>query len=188
MGTFVFITLRMKVFLSVTLLILPIIISAGPLAQRPGGSDSHPGSIGGSDNHPGSIGGSDNHPGSHGRPDYNGGSNKRPGGSDNFPGSFGRSIGGPESSTPEYLSVPGFQNCLKNLDKPHHTQYCLPQTKPSECLDNSWKKLKTIFNSPCQGVGVSNYSSRSEAEAENSANLFSSTKIMILIPFLTKIL
>merc|ERR1711997_1435236 len=199
MGTFVFITLRMKVFLSVTLLILPIIISAGPLAQRPGGSDSHPGSIGGSDNHPGSIGrsdnhpgsiggsdnypgyiggsdshpgsigGSDNHPGSHGRPDYNGGSNKRPGGS-------------------EYLSVPGFKNCLKNLDKPHHTQYCLPQTEPSECLDNSWKKLKTIFNSPCQGVGVSNYSSRSEAEAENSANLFSSTKIMILIPFLTKIL
>ena len=101
---------------------------------------------------------------------------------------IGRSIGGPESSTPEYLSVPGFQNCLKNLDKPHHTQYCLPQTKPSECLDNSWKKLKTIFNSPCQGVGVSNYSSRSEAEAENSANLFSLTKIMILIPFLTKIL
>ena len=99
---------------------------------------------------------------------------------------IGRSIGGPESSTPEYLSVPGFKNCLKNLDKPHHTQYCLPQTKPSECLDNSWKKLKIVFNSPCQGVGVSNYSSQSEAE--NSANLFSSTKIMILIPFLTKIL
>ena len=86
----------MKVFLSVTLLILPIIISAGPLAQRPGGSDSHPGSIGGSDNHPGSIGGSDNHPGSIGGsdnyPGYIGGSDSHPGsigGSDNHPGSIG---------------------------------------------------------------------------------------------------
>ena len=48
---------------------------------------------------------------------------------------------------PEYLSVSGFENCLGNYNpSPSYTARCLPLNKPSQCSDNSWQKIKTVFN------------------------------------------
>ncbi len=53
-----------------------------------------------------------------------------------------RKIGG--FGAPAYLSVPGFQQCLLTHEG-SHASLCLPDTKPQDCLEDSWTQLRTVF-------------------------------------------
>lgn len=60
-------------------------------------------------------------------------------------------LGGPETVTPQHLSVANFEDCLQIQSKESHGEYCMPDSKPLNCLDESWKKLKQVFKgNPCQ--------------------------------------
>ena len=53
----------------------------------------------------------------------------------------GQVFGGAE--TPDYLSIPGFEDCLKKYtpSDASHSQFCLPNKKPNSCNENSWEAL-----------------------------------------------
>ena len=62
-------------------------------------------------------------------------------------------IGGDLStSTPEYLSVEGWKNCLQltwSEDK-SFTSYCMPASRGQSCDSNAWQLLETKFKGdPC---------------------------------------
>ena len=59
-------------------------------------------------------------------------------------------------AAPPYLSVPGFENCLKeyNPDGQSHSQRCIPKKKPNSCSENSWKKLQDVFEGDCPHIGI----------------------------------
>jgi len=61
----------------------------------------------------------------------------------------GQLIGG--VGAPGYLSVPGWETCLGNYtpSTADHSQYCLPNTKPNSCNQNSWEQLKDVFQGEC---------------------------------------
>ena len=61
----------------------------------------------------------------------------------------GQFIGG--VGAPGYLSVPGWENCLKNFtpSTADHSQLCLPNSKPNSCNQNSWEQLKDVFQGDC---------------------------------------
>jgi len=48
----------------------------------------------------------------------------------------------PSSRTPDYLSVPNFQNCLNQNDNGGYQTWCLGQNKPANCPQDSWNKLQ----------------------------------------------
>ena len=56
---------------------------------------------------------------------------------------------------PPYLSVPGFENCLKEHTPvgQSHSQRCIPKKKPNSCSENSWKKLQVVFEGDCPHIG-----------------------------------
>ena len=61
-------------------------------------------------------------------------------------------IGGIDSITPAYLSVPKFEACLhlqyfKENHFTSHSEYCLPQNQPINCYNDSWDQLNQMENS-----------------------------------------
>ena len=47
---------------------------------------------------------------------------------------------------PEYLSVPGHQDCLGTFNSgPSSTEKCLPTTKPAACIQESWQEIQRVF-------------------------------------------
>ena len=55
-------------------------------------------------------------------------------------------IGGNQALPPAYLFVDRFEACL-DLYKPTetHSEYCLPQVKPINCVESSWAELLKVF-------------------------------------------
>ena len=58
-------------------------------------------------------------------------------------------VGGIDSITPGYLSVPNFETCLnlQYVSSSSHSEYCLPQTQPINCYNESWTQLENLSNS-----------------------------------------
>ena len=52
---------------------------------------------------------------------------------------------------PAYLDIQGYDECLENHSPPGatHTEYCLPATKPDDCTELSWDKIKNSFDKLC---------------------------------------
>jgi hypothetical protein len=44
-------------------------------------------------------------------------------------------------ATPAYLSVDGFEKCVAEKSVGTSTQYCIPQIRPSACIEKSWGSL-----------------------------------------------
>ena len=40
-----------------------------------------------------------------------------------------------------YLSIPGWENCVKNMDLKYYTYTCLPKDKPANCSSSAWNTL-----------------------------------------------
>ena len=40
-----------------------------------------------------------------------------------------------------YLTVPGWENCVKNLDLKYYIDTCLPKDKPEGCSSSTWDTL-----------------------------------------------
>merc|ERR1712168_751324 len=61
----------------------------------------------------------------------------------------GQLIGG--DGPPGYLSVTGWEKCLGNYtpSTADHSEYCLPNSKPNPCNQNSWEQLKDVFQGDC---------------------------------------
>ena len=61
-------------------------------------------------------------------------------------------IGGLAGLPPAYLTVNGYQECLLTEQSAGgHQGYCYPDTKPEECLQDSFEELKNVFQGPtCQ--------------------------------------
>ena len=52
----------------------------------------------------------------------------------------------PKTLPPEYLNVPGWQDCLGSKQHSSHSAVCLPSEKPEKCLQSSWDKLSRIWD------------------------------------------
>ena len=40
-----------------------------------------------------------------------------------------------------------FESCLnKHQASPNHAEWCMPQVKPEECLNESWTEMKNVFH------------------------------------------
>lgn len=48
---------------------------------------------------------------------------------------------------PKYLSIDGFKNCLSTQAKGSASFYCMPETKPEQCLDKAWNELNALEGS-----------------------------------------
>ena len=49
---------------------------------------------------------------------------------------------------PDYLSIPGHQNCLSSYNPNPGSSYsvkCLPLMRPNSCLESTWIKVKQLF-------------------------------------------
>jgi len=57
-----------------------------------------------------------------------------------------RRVGGPGTTTPKYLSVPEFKNCLETINIGDATFLCMPNQMPATCPTESWKQLQQINN------------------------------------------
>ncbi len=62
-------------------------------------------------------------------------------------------LGGLDSITPAYLSVPNFQDCLNIQYQESHEEYCIPEKKPYNCHDDSWSQLTNVFQGDCAPQG-----------------------------------
>lgn len=40
-----------------------------------------------------------------------------------------------------YLSVPGWESCVKNMDLKYYIFTCLPEAKPAGCSSSTWATL-----------------------------------------------
>ena len=61
-------------------------------------------------------------------------------------GSFVSGVG-----APDYLSIPGYELCLKEYTPPgsFHSKYCLPTKRPFSCNQRSWNQLQNVFEGDC---------------------------------------
>ena len=52
---------------------------------------------------------------------------------------------------PAYLSVTGYELCLKEYTPAgaDHSQFCLPSKKPFNCNEQSWNQLQNVFEGTC---------------------------------------
>ena len=52
---------------------------------------------------------------------------------------------------PDYLSIPGYELCLKEYTPPglSNSQYCLPTKRPFSCNQRSWNQLQRVFDGDC---------------------------------------
>ena len=48
---------------------------------------------------------------------------------------------------PKYLSIDGFKSCLDTQTKGSAVFYCMPDSKPDTCSDESWTKLNELTGS-----------------------------------------
>ena len=57
---------------------------------------------------------------------------------------------------PEYLSVPGFELCLRSYTPigQSHSQYCIPSRKPYSCYQRAWDRLQNVFRGDCPAEGT----------------------------------
>ena len=53
--------------------------------------------------------------------------------------------------TPDYLSIPGYEFCLKEYTPlgSFNSQYCLPNKRPFSCNQRSWNQLQNVFDGDC---------------------------------------
>ena len=58
-------------------------------------------------------------------------------------------VGGKGSLPPAYLSVKGFKDCLSTQDMGGWTAYCLPDSKPESCANDSWSRLSAMTIPKC---------------------------------------
>ena len=56
-------------------------------------------------------------------------------------------LGGPETVTPAYLSVPSFSKCLDTYQgfESLHSEFCLPRSQPTDCPESSWNRIASVF-------------------------------------------
>ena len=52
------------------------------------------------------------------------------------------------SLPPAYINEIAYDQCLEKYSPPgrNHTEYCLPATKPDDCLELSWDKIQNSFD------------------------------------------
>jgi hypothetical protein len=133
-----------------------------------GGSSQSGGHIGGSSQSGGQIGGSSQSGGQIGGSSHTGG---QIGGSSQTGGQIGGSsqtggqmLGG--FGAPAYLSVPGFELCLRSYTPAgqSHSQYCLPNRKPYSCYQRAWDRLQdtNVFQGDCPIGGHNNIGGSSQ--------------------------
>ena len=58
-------------------------------------------------------------------------------------------VGGKGGLPPDYLSVKGFKDCLDTQDMGGWTAYCLPNSKPENCANDSWSRLSAMTIPKC---------------------------------------
>jgi len=110
-----------------------------------GGSSQSGGQIGGSSQTGGQIGGSSQTGGQIG-------------------GSSQSGVGGVGLGAPAYLSIRGFELCLRSYTPAGaaHSQYCLPSRKPYSCYQRAWDQLQNVFQGDCPVGGGSNIGGSSQ--------------------------
>ena len=60
------------------------------------------------------------------------------------------------SLAPEYLSIPGYQDCLGIYNpSPSYKAKCLPKYRPSKCVNSVWKEIQSVFiGENCPEIGT----------------------------------
>lgn len=55
----------------------------------------------------------------------------------------------PDTYTPKYVQIKGFEKCLGTKSMGSWKSWCLPKNKPSQCANSAWQELKNTTNSKC---------------------------------------
>ena len=55
----------------------------------------------------------------------------------------------PNTYTPQYVQIKGFEKCLSTKSMGTWRSWCLPQSKPNKCSTYAWQKLKNTKVSKC---------------------------------------